>query len=237
VLLTDDYSPANVFLLNYVIGSGANHGWHFWFVESLVYIQVAALAMLAVPAVDRLERRLPFGLPMLVMGLGLVTRYGLLPGVDLPTPAVAFWLFALGWAAAKATGRWQRLLVTLAVVATVPGFFGNLQREAVMIVGLLLMIWVSRVPSTAQLNRVAGLLAGSSLYIYLTHWQVYPHLSEVSPPLAVAASLAAGIVYGAVVTRVGSRAALTRRFGWPELVTSLRRRTSKVSLTSARRTI
>lgn len=215
-LVTGDYSLANVFLLNYVFGDpgGGDNGWHFWFIESLVYIQLAALLVLAVPLADRLERRWPFGLPFVLAGLALVTRYELIPGVELPTPVVIAWLFALGWAAAKATGRWQRLAVTLAVVATVPGFFGDLQREAVMIGGLVLLVWVPRIPSLRGLNRVAAVLAGSSLYIYLTHWQVYPHLYEISPILAVVASLAFGIGYAAVVTRMTARLAGPRWRGW-----------------------
>jgi acyl-CoA synthetase (AMP-forming)/AMP-acid ligase II len=202
-LLTDDYSPANVFLLHYLVGSDGGHDWHFWFIESLVYIQLAALAVLALPLVDRLERRFPFGLPLAPTALGLVTRYELVPGVELPTPAVAGWLFTLGWAAARATDWRRRTVVTLAVVATIPGFFGDAPREAVMIVGLVLLVWVTRLPSLGPLNRVAGVLAGGSLYIYLTHWQVYPHLMGVSPLLALLASLAVGVLYAAVVTRVG----------------------------------
>jgi len=200
-LLTDDYSLANVFLLNYVFGTGGENDWHFWFIESLVYIQLVVLALLALPWLDRLERRWPFGLPMAVMAIGLVTRYELVPGVDLPTPAVVPWLFALGWAAAKASTGAQRLLVTVAIVVTIPGFFGNLQREAVMIAGLVLLVWVSRLPSIRSLNRVAAVLAGSSLYIYLTHWQVYPLLYRTSPVLAVAVSLLVGIGYAVLVTR------------------------------------
>lgn len=212
-LLTEDYALANVFLLNYVAGSGDGNQWHFWFIESLVYLQLAALAVLAVPLVDRLERRFPFALPVALAGLGLVTRYELLPGVQPPTPVVVFWLFALGWAAAKATTGWQRLAVTLAVWVTVPGFFGDLAREAVIVVGLTLLVWVSRVPGGRVLNRVVGVLAGSSLYIYLTHWQVYPHLYQWSPLLAVVASLAAGVGYAAVVTRAtGWFGSLARRW-------------------------
>jgi hypothetical protein len=217
VALTDDYSPANVLLLNYVVGTEAGNGWHFWFLESLVYILLAMAALLAVPALDRVERRHPYALPLGLAALALVPRYDLFAGIVLPTPIRAFWLFALGWAAAKAATTGQRLAVTAAIVATVPGFFGSPQREALVAGGLVLLVWVSRLPSTATLNRAAGVLAGASLYIYLTHWQVYPHLTGRSPALAVAACLAAGIAYAALVNRTASLArrladtTLTRR--------------------------
>jgi hypothetical protein len=69
---------------------------------------------------------------------------------------------------------------------------------------LLVLIWIPALPSTPVINRVAGLLAGASLYIYLTHWQVAPRLDDHSALLAVAASLAVGIGYGALARRVGS---------------------------------
>jgi hypothetical protein len=169
------------------------------------------LAALAVPAVDRVERRLPFALPMALVAVGLVTRYQLLTEDRLPTPLTAFWLFAIGWAAATATTGWQRLLVSAVVVATVPGFHGDLAREAVMVAGLLLLVWLPGLPSVAVVNRVAGVLAGASLYIYLTHWQVYPRLAEHSALLAALASLAVGIAYAAVATRVAARLSPRRR--------------------------
>jgi hypothetical protein len=172
---------------------------------------VVLCAVLAIPLVDRVERRCPFGLPVALMALGLVTRYQLVPGVHLRTPAVVFWLVCLGWAAAKTTNVWQRLLVTVAIVTTIPGFFGDLQREAVMMVGLTLLVWIPAMPSIRLLNRAAGVLAGSSLYIYLSHWQIYPYLSGRSPLLAVAASLAVGVGLAIATTRATATVSALRR--------------------------
>ncbi|HEU4421235.1 MAG TPA: AMP-binding protein, partial [Pilimelia sp.] len=206
LVATDDYRPANVLLLNSLVGPhDGRTEWHFWFIEALVYILLAAAAALAIPLVDRLERRRPYGLPMALVGFGLVTRYdllGLADRVDLPSAVVAFWLFALGWAAAKATTAWHRLWVTLAILVTVPGFFGEPLREATIVAGLALLVWVPSVPSIAAVNRAAGVLAGASLYIYLTHWQVYPRLDGYPPLLALLASIAVGVAYAAAATRV-----------------------------------
>ena len=49
------------------------------------------------------------------------------------------------------------------------------------------------------------MLAGASLYIYLTHWQVFPHLDQVSAVLALLASLVAGIAVGELVRRAPRR--------------------------------
>jgi acyl-CoA synthetase (AMP-forming)/AMP-acid ligase II len=217
LLLTDTYTLTHVFLVNYLAGPPGRFN-EFWFIETLVYTLVAVLVLVMVGPVDRVERRFPLALPLALMSLGLVTRYELIPGVDLPTPLVAFWLFALGWAAAKATTVAGGLWVTLAVVATIPGFHGDPQREAVMMGGLALLVWVPTVPSTHLLNRVAGVLAASSLYIYLTHWQVYPRLAGTAPLLAVLASLAAGVGYATLATRATATLSSLHRHrhrSWP----------------------
>ncbi|MGI5532282.1 AMP-binding protein [Streptomyces syringium] len=219
VLLTSGYDPENVFLLNSVLGSHeGRQEWHYWFVEALVYFLIATVLCLAVPALDRAERRWPFAFPAVLAALALVTRYNLL-GFDLRVrhlaAVVVFWLFALGWAAAKASTVWQRLLVNAAVLATVPGLFPDQQqRELVVMAGLTLLVWIPSLPSLGPLNRVAGVLASSSLYIYLTHWQVYPLLADRSPLSALVLSLAVGIGYATVATRVMRRLpALLRRGG------------------------
>ncbi|HEX2772355.1 MAG TPA: AMP-binding protein, partial [Micromonosporaceae bacterium] len=206
LLVTDDYRLTNVFLLNSVFGPPDGRSeWHFWFIEALVYILVAVVALLTLPGLDRAERRFPFAFPVALAAIGLISRYDLLgwdTRYDLPSAVVAFWLFALGWAAAKAKDVRQRLLVTGAILATVPGFFGEPEREAVIVAGLSLLVWVRNLPSVAAVNRVAGVLAASSLYIYLTHWQVFPRIGGDSPALALAASLVVGVCYWMLSTRI-----------------------------------
>ncbi|WP_433329557.1 hypothetical protein [Spirillospora sp. CA-294931] len=53
----------------------------------------------------------------------------------------------------------------------------------------------------SSLNRLAGLLAGATLYIYLTHWQD-PLVDGHSEVLALPVSIGAGIAYAALATRV-----------------------------------
>ncbi|MFJ7068485.1 AMP-binding protein [Streptomyces sp. NPDC101115] len=207
LLISDDYDLSNLFLLHNalwpeVMGTGI----HLWFVEALVYILLALTALLAAPAVHRLERRFPYGLPVALAGLGLLTRYELvgLPARAQITDAITvFWLFALGWAAARSRTVPHRLLVTATALASVPGFFpGEPRRELFVMVGFCLLVWFPTLPSTRRVNQVAGLLAGSSLAIYLTHWQVFPLVDDVSEPLALIVSLLFGIGYAAGVNRL-----------------------------------
>lgn len=213
MLFDDQYRLSTLLLANSILRpDDAPHGWHFWFIETVVYLLVALSALLGLRRVDRWERRYPFAFPLGLTAVALLGRYdvfGLEAGHDLPAALVAGWLFTLGWAAARADGVRQRLLVTLAAVATVPGFFGQPARETLIVAGFALLTWLPTVPSLGVLNKVAGVLAGSSLYIYVTHWQVYPHLREL-PLVALAASLALGVAYAALVGRVWRWAAARR---------------------------
>ncbi|MFE0601956.1 AMP-binding protein [Streptomyces sp. NPDC058892] len=221
LLLNDDYTLANLALLDSVLGpEDSKTGMHFWFIEALVYILVAAVGLLGLPLVDRVERRFPYGLPLTIAALGLLTRYDLLglpARAEIPDAITVFWLFALGWAAAKAATARRRLAVTAAALATVPGFFpGDPGREAIIVAAFALLVWVPALPGHERVNRLAGLLASSSLYIYLTHWQIFPLIAGFSRHLAFAASLVFGIAYAAGVTR------LTRGFRLSGCLAALR---------------
>ena len=208
-LITDNYTPANILLLNAIVGPEAvTTQWHFWFIEILVYLLLGMTALLAVPWADRAERRFPLLLPLALTGAGLLTRYELVnPGV--PHTAPALWLFALGWAIARSRTVTQRCAVSAIAVLTVPGFFDNAARECTLLAGILMLIWLPSIPVQKGLRRLTVVLASASLYAYLVHWLVYPPLAGISPALAVAASLAAGAAYWALCMRVVNAA--TRR--------------------------
>ncbi|MFJ8636902.1 AMP-binding protein [Streptomyces sp. NPDC093568] len=206
VVLTDFYDPANAVLLNSLLSQGNDRfDWAYWFVEALVYYLVILAGLMALPLLDRLERQYAFGVPLALMAVGLVGRYdllGLASARPQLSPSVVFWLFALGWAAARAATVPQRALLTAVLLLTVPGLFQDQPlRTALVITGLGLLIWVPTLPSIGPLSALAGVLASSSLYIYLTHYQVYPYLQEDFPLTALFASLVLGVGYAAVVTR------------------------------------
>ncbi|MFC8919491.1 AMP-binding protein [Streptomyces sp. NPDC057116] len=215
LLVSDDYDLSNLLLVhNALWPEDMGTGIHLWFVEALVYILLALTGLLALPAVHRLERHFPYGLPIALAGIGLLTRYELvgLPARAQITDAVTvFWLFALGWAAAQSRTAPQRLLVTIAALATIPGFFpGEPRREVFVMAGFCLLVWFPTLPSVHRLNQAAGLLASSSLAIYLTHWQIYPIFDGLSKHLALVVSLVFGVGYAAAVTRLVQRVSALR---------------------------
>ncbi len=208
VALTDTYGLTNVFLMNTIFGpDGWTDASNYWYVESLVLILMALAALVAIPQMHRWERASPFWFVAVPLLVALVLRFELwTPGSTsdrIHSPQYVFWAFALGWAAAQAATWSQRLLVSVTALAAVPGFFDDPSREAVVVVGLLLLVWWGTLSVPSMLARPLALLASASLIIYLTHWQVYPHLELVWPLGALLASLAFGIGVWALARRVG----------------------------------
>ena len=212
--VTGDYRPTTALYLNALLGSD---GWdvqrQFWFLEAVVWGILGLAALLAVPALDRWQRRHRFGAAMVVLGALLALRYASVgvTAVDaekyhLP---VVLWLLALGWAAGEARSRQQRVAVALVALAATVGLFGDLERELLVVAAVLALLWVRTVPLPALLVRPLQEVATASLWIYLTHWQVYPGLEAAGRPvLAIVASLVVGVLAARAYS--GSRAALRR---------------------------
>jgi hypothetical protein len=207
LMVTDDYRLTNLLLANKFLGPhDSMTAGRLWFVEVLVWILVALAALCWLPAFDRLERQRPFAVAVAFLAAGLALRYdivGLNLGGEAWFTVLAFWFFAVGWAAAKASTPFQRAAVTLVFVISLHGYFGNSHREALVLAGFALLIWLPALRCPPATTVVAGVVAEASLYIYLTHYQVYP-LFDGRPLLGVTASVVVGIVLTHVVTVVRS---------------------------------
>jgi hypothetical protein len=197
-LATGAYGWPTPFFLNQLLGpDGWNDNWQLWFLEAFVWLTLGATCLLAVPAIDRLERRHPWRLALaLVVGAGAV-RYawtGIGTGAtERYTIGVVALFFALGWLATRSTTTRQRVVTTVLTGVLTLGFFGDLQRELVIIGGIALLTWRATLPVPRVTVRPLGVVAGASLMVYLTHWRVYPHLEDHHPLLATLASFAVGI--------------------------------------------
>jgi hypothetical protein len=201
LLITNDYDWTNLLLVEKLVGpDDSMTAGRLWFVEVLVWILLALTFVCWLPVADRLERRRPFAFAAGFLVIGLALRYDLFDlhfGREAWFTILAFWFFAVGWAAAKSSTVWQRLAVTLVLVVSLHGYFDNTQREVLVLAGFLLLIWLPAIRCPAWLTVVAGTVAEASLYTYLTHYQVYP-LFDAHPLLGVIAA----IVVGVALTRV-----------------------------------
>ena len=187
----------NALLVNGWLGH-ASDKWGYWYIEALVQMLIPLGLLMAVPAVRRAVARAPFAVAMGALAIGLVIRFDV--GVDIVTtrtptrPHEIFWVFALGWAAAFADTAPRRLAISAVAIAAVPGFFGETPREVLIIAGILLLVWLPVVAVPRSAVRPIGWLAASSLYIYLTHFQIYRPVTDAFGPAAgLFASLAVGV--------------------------------------------
>ncbi|HUR17791.1 MAG TPA: AMP-binding protein [Acidimicrobiales bacterium] len=206
VAIGDKYSWPSALLLNGQFGSPTAL-WGYWYVEALVQILVVVSLVFAIGGIRRVERRWPFSVALAAVFVGLVVRSDLVEAgmahQRTSRPHEVFWLFALGWAAARTTNSVERLIVSLLVMGAVPNFFGDPHREAIVVVGILLVVWVPTLPVPWPLNRLVCAVGGASLYIYLTHWDVYPPLSRFhGPAVALGGSILAGVAMWFVARRV-----------------------------------
>ena len=223
--LSASYSWPNAVLLNQVLGPPRwTESWNFWFVEALVTILAALAILLAAPAVRRFERRHRVLLPALLVAVGLLLRADLLSTGETTLPYsrthLVFWLFALGWLIHACSGMVGRLLVSALVLVTFAGYFPDEPVRGVVVqVALLLLTWLPSLPVPRLVAPLLGRLASASLWVYLTHWLVWPPLlsAGLARPLVVAACLVVGVLASTTVNRLEqtvfrlTRAAAARR--------------------------
>jgi len=210
-VVTGAYATTTVFLVNSFVGSAQwSPQWHYWFLEAMLWSMLAFVALLAIPAVRRWERRWPFAFALGVLALTLVVRTVELGGVraegtEKYAVATVAWCIALGWVIARITTTTQRLIVSALAILCVVGFFGQPLREAIVIGGVLVLLWVTSLPLPRWLVSMVSTLAGASFFIYLIHWQIYPGIETYSPLLATVTSLIVGVVVWKAYTFLMSR--------------------------------
>jgi acyl-coenzyme A synthetase/AMP-(fatty) acid ligase len=197
-LVTGQYAPTTVALVNnFLAGGGWTSQWQFWFLEAAFWSLLLLAAAFAWRRIDLLERARPFAFALGLFGVALGVRL-LLVGIEAgpverySTPVV-FWLIALGWLGARATTLPRRVLVSVLAVVSVGGFLGEPAREAFVVGGILVLLWLPAVPLPRVIGTGVRVLAGASMFVYLTHWQVYPPWESTAPWLGTLLSLAIGI--------------------------------------------
>lgn len=213
VFTTDDVTWVNVLLVNNFARTGAVG---YWFVEVLVHVLVLLALVFAAPRVREWERTRGFAFAFAALVLLSLPRS--LFGADASfadrnmTTSGAVWFFALGWLAFRADSVVRRCAVLSVAMVLVPGSFDDPAREGVVLAGLALLLALSRVPLPRPLVGVVSLVASASLYIYLTHYALFPPLLEFFPPAVVVVLSLVGGIAAWRVTRFAAR--------WPSVVFS-----------------
>lgn len=210
-LLTGQYSVTTVLLVNNLVpGDGRwNEQWQFWFLEALLWTLVGLAVLFTVRAVDRLERRSPFCFALVAFTIALIARFAIAGPhaeyVERYSAPVVVWLIALGWLIARADTTARRILVSVIAVACSFGFFGDPLRETILAGGALVLVWVPALRLPRWMVPAIAALAGASMFIYLTHWQVYPPFEQSAPWFGTLLSLAVGVIAWRAYTLVSER--------------------------------
>jgi hypothetical protein len=223
MLLVGGYSVGTLVLLNNYIGpeDHLEGRWHYWFIEAFVQLILLATALLAIPSVRRFERRASYLFPLLLLGVALAFRYHWLEieglrNLRFRTHGVA-WFFVLGWLAQQSTTGAKRLLTTAICLVAIPGFFNRTEREWFIALGIVTLLWLPAIPLPRPVLRSVALLGAASMWIYVSHFRIWPPLDRNLPP-AVAYVLT--IVAGITIWRVYEAAVRLSR----QTITSVRHR-------------
>ena len=174
--------------------------WHYWFIEALLILIGLTVAALAVPAIRRVEREHRYAFPLAGLALALVFRYewvqiGEFANLRFRAHGVA-WFFLLGWLVHRSRTVGQRLLTSAICLAIVPGFFNRPEHEWFIILGVMALIWIREIPLPRRLVRPVALVAAASMWIFITHFRVWPPLDRNLPGV-VALILTLGVGIGA----------------------------------------
>ena len=215
--VTCAYDVPTALYLNQVLGNAEwSADWQFWFLDVLVWTNLVLAAVLLVPAVDRIQRRRPFPTAVVAAVAALALRYALTgtaaDGLQKYAVPFVLWCVAVGWAAAEARTRAHRVVVAALAVAGVAGSFpGDVQRQVVVVAGLLVLLVPWAVPLPRMLATGVQHVATASFWIYLTHWQCYPAI-EASGHRVLAAAVSVGV--GLVAYRAWSVVVAGAAGGW-----------------------
>ncbi len=200
------FGLGTLFLINNYTGPASHRGdhWHFWFIEVFVHVTAAVTLLTLIPPLRRFERRRPYTAALGVLGVCLLLRMewawlGDWYNLRYRTHGVA-WFVALGWLVHRSDTRLQRVATAAIIVATVPGFFHNGQREWFIAGALLLLLAAREIPVPRLAARPLVALGAASMWIYITHFTFWPPLVEaMGVRAAYVPTIALGVAVWALI--------------------------------------
>ncbi|MBO9523649.1 MAG: AMP-binding protein [Nocardioidaceae bacterium] len=208
IVLGGGYHWPTALALNNVLGEAPwTDDWRFWFLEASAWTALAIVMLLALRPVAAVYQRRPFAVALGVLAVTFALHaHAANPKVAYYSVPGAAWFLVLGWLVACARTTAQRLVVSGVTAATIWGYFDDPRRELLVIGFVLTLLWVPRMPVPRLLGHLVATIASASLFVYVTHWQVYPPLEDSGHRwLALLASFGVGLGVWALYTR-GRRA-------------------------------
>ncbi len=208
-MLGSTYGVGTLLLVNNYTGPASHtlDHWHFWFIEVFIHVLVVLSVLLAVPQVRHLERRFPYAFPLALLGVLLVLRMewawmGDWYNLRFRTHGVA-WLVALGWLVNRSDTQGKRVVTAALCVLTISDYFGYAPREWLIAISLLILLAWREIPVPRIAVRPLALLASASMWIYITHFTIWPPLVDLlGIEGAYLPTLIGGIAVGVIIDRI-----------------------------------
>lgn len=195
---------------------------YFYFAEMYIQLILFAAAMLSIPAIRRRFQQDAFHVSAFLTTAAfvckeVVDRFWTTDHIFHRSPHWYAWAFACGMMMASARSTRQRVLALALIVILELDYHGPTSAAWYIIGACALMLFVPELLVPAPLKSVVSVVAGSSMFLYLSHGHVATLvnrlLPEPSPWIALIASILFGIVFGAVYGKAESLAwALYRKY-------------------------
>lgn len=199
-----NFNMLAVLLLSNFADPNAAGGFNYWFVMVLIQNLIILTAAVSIKPVREFTRRAPLFAGLIALGITYLLRV-LVPFVwDTDylydrVPHMTLWIMALGWCVAKSVTLRDRLVVAALTAGIVFAEFVWFRGVGLtMLAALMLIVAVDRVVVPRPSNKLLNLVAASSLFIYLTHFQFASLMNKLSPHgepvLHFAGAVAGGVV-------------------------------------------
>lgn len=199
---------------------------YYYFAEIYMQLLLLAAGLLSFGAVRDAFRRNPLasGTVLIFLSMALSYLFELIWDTNYiyhRTPIWYLWAFACGMLMASAAARdLPSRLMTMTIVAIAVLIHHGFTSATYYICGgcALLLFW-PEISVPAAVKRLVGEIAGASMFMYLSHFQVKSLVTRLfhapMPWLALATAIVVGIVFARTYFWGGSQAlAFGRRHGW-----------------------
>lgn len=198
ILVRGEYSWESVLQLHNLLGANEwTQDWQLWFVEAMTWTVLPLALLLSLPGVAAAYRRWPFPVTAALLGIAVLVRETTLPAegpVAWYSPQATAWAILIGVVVASARTPRERVVAAGLAAASTLDFFVVPLRGYLVIGAAVLLLTIPRLPVPRPLDRLVSVVASASLFVYLTHWQVYPDLEDAGHRVwALLASVAVGV--------------------------------------------
>jgi|GEM_PF-3169576 len=189
----------SAFLISNFISPYFDHALTYWFIEILVQIYLILALIFMIKPIRKLALNKPylFGLAALIISiiLGIViNHYWDTDYLYNRVPHMKLWIFFLGVTMVLADNYKKKLFLILFPAAFC--FLGYFQIFA--LISMVFVLFIKRVSLPTVLAYCTNIIAASSLFIYLTHFQFHSlvkhALSQVNNEIGAIAAIIGGCI-------------------------------------------